>query len=89
MKEETSQKNVKTKEKPQFVFGKKNYIIFFIGLALMILGYLFMIGGGSDNPAVFNEKMFDFQRLTISPILILIGIAIEIVAIFYKSKKQS
>ncbi|MBR0122473.1 MAG: DUF3098 domain-containing protein [Bacteroidales bacterium] len=74
--------------KPDFVFGKKNYIIFFIGLALMLIGYILMTGGGSDNPEVFNEKMFDFRRLTLSPLCILVGIVFEIFAIFYKSKNK-
>lgn len=73
--------------KPQFVFEKKNYIIFFVGIALMALGYLLMSGGGSDDPNVFNEEMFNFRRLTLAPIIIIIGIALEFVAIFYKSKK--
>ncbi|MBR5720759.1 MAG: DUF3098 domain-containing protein, partial [Bacteroidales bacterium] len=45
-------------------------------------------GGGSDNPEVFNEKMFDFRRLTLSPLCILVGIVFEIFAIFYKSKNK-
>ena len=65
-------------------FGKKNYIIVLIGLALMILGFVLMIGGGSSDPNVFNEKMFDFQRLTLAPILVLAGFVVEIVAIFWK-----
>lgn len=73
--------------KPQFVFEKKNYIIFFVGIALMALGYLLMSGGGSDDPNVFNEEMFNFRRITLAPIIITIGIALEFVAIFYKSKK--
>lgn len=73
--------------KTQFVFEKKNYIFFFVGIALMGLGYLLMSGGGSDDPNVFNEDMFNFRRLTLAPIIILIGIALEFVAIFYKSKK--
>lgn len=73
--------------KPQFVFEKKNYIIFFVGIALMALGYILMSGGGSDDPNVFNEEMFNFRRITLAPIIIIIGIALEFVAIFYKSKK--
>lgn len=51
------------------------------GLLVMISGYILMIGGGSDDPAVFNYAMFDFQRLVVAPIVILCGIIIEIVAI--------
>lgn len=60
------------------------------GLLVMISGYILMIGGGSDDPAVFNYAMFDFQRLVAAPIVILCGIIIEIVAIMkvFKGNKQ-
>ena len=61
-------------------FGKMNYI-------LVIVGVLLMIGGGSSDPDVFNEKMFDFQHITLAPILILLGFVIEIVAIFFHKKQ--
>ena len=44
-----------------------------------------MIGGGSSDPDVFNEKMFDFQHITLAPILVLAGFVVEIVAIFWTS----
>ena len=68
-------------------FGKQNYIIVLIGIALLVLGFILMLGGGSNNPDVFNEKMFDFQHITLSTILILAGFVVEIVAIFWKGKK--
>ena len=69
-------------------FGKTNYIIVLIGIALIALGFILMIGGGSNDPDVFNEKMFDFQHITLAPILVLAGFVVEIVAIFWKGKKQ-
>lgn len=68
-------------------FGKQNFIIVLIGIALIALGFILMIGGGSDNPDVFNEKMFDFQHITLAPILVLLGFVVEIVAIFWGKKK--
>lgn len=68
-------------------FGKQNYIIVLIGIALMVLGFILMLGGGSNDPDVFNEKMFDFRHITLSTILILAGFVVEIVAIFWKGKK--
>lgn len=67
-------------------FSKKNYIIVIIGIALIALGMILMIGGGSDDPDVFNPKMFDFQHITLAPILVLLGFVVEIVAIFWKKK---
>ena len=52
-----------------------------IGLIVMVSGYIFMTGGGSDDPEVFNYAMFDFRRMVAAPIVIILGIVIEIVAI--------
>ena len=68
-------------------FGRMNYILVIVGIALIALGFILMIGGGSSNPDVFNEKMFDFQRITLAPILVLAGFVVEIVAIFWRGKK--
>ncbi len=59
------------------------------GLIVMVSGYILMMGGGSDNPEVFNYAMFDFRRLVAAPIVIIAGIIIEIVAIMgtFKSKE--
>jgi hypothetical protein len=47
-----------------------------------------MIGGGSDDPTVFSDKIFDFRRLTLAPILIATGFIIEIFAIMHKQKQK-
>lgn len=52
-----------------------------IGLIVMISGYILMMGGGSDDPQVFNYAMFDFRRMVAAPIVIILGIVIEVVAI--------
>ena len=68
-------------------FGKMNYIIVLIGLALIALGFILMIGGGSSDPDVVNEQMFNVRRRTLAPILVLAGFVVEIIAIFWKGKK--
>ena len=73
-------------DKKKLQFTKTNYILVLVGVALIALGMILMIGGGSSDPDVFNEKMFNFQRITLSPILILLGFVVEIVAIFWKKK---
>ena len=62
-----------------------------VGLIVMISGYILMMGGGSDDPQVFNYAMFDFQRMVAAPAVIVLGIVIEIAAImgmFKKDKKE-
>ena len=69
-------------------FGKQNFIIVLIGIVLIALGFILMMGGGSNDPDVFNEQMFNFRRLTVAPILVLAGFVVEIVAIFWKGNKR-
>lgn len=59
-----------------------------VGFVVMLSGFILMIGGGGDDPQVFNEAMFDFQRLVAAPIVILCGIVIEIVAIMNKGGRK-
>ncbi len=73
-------------ESTGFAFNKQNYRLLFIGLALIFVGFLLMIGGGSDNPNEFSYKIFDFRRLTLAPILVLAGYVVEIFAIMKKPK---
>ena len=69
-----------------FAFKKKNYILLIIGLSFMASGLILMIGGGSEDPTKFSADIFDFQRLTLAPILLAIGFIIEIIAVVYKEK---
>lgn len=80
--------NKKKEEKTsRFLFGKKNYVLMLIGIAVIALGFILMAGGGSDDPAVFNEEIYNFRRIRLAPTLVLIGLAIEIYAIMAKSSK--
>ena len=58
------------------------------GMIVMLAGYILIAGGGSDDPKVFNEAMFDFRRLVLAPLVIICGIVVEIVAIMMVSKKR-
>ena len=69
-----------------FVFNKINYIIMIAGIVLLALGYILLAGGGSDDPNVFNPEMFNGRRLYLAPILIILGLIVEIVAIMYRGK---
>jgi len=69
-------------------FTKKNYYILLAGIGLIALGYLLMIGGGSEDPNVFNPAIFDFQRITLAPMVCLLGFIIIIVAIMWRGKPE-
>lgn len=77
-----------SKTSNSFPFERINFIIMLVGVVVIALGYMLMIGGGSDDPNVFSEDIFSFRRLTLAPIVILIGFAIEVVAILYTPKKK-
>ncbi|MDP5157919.1 MAG: DUF3098 domain-containing protein [Flaviramulus sp.] len=74
--------------KPIFVFGKKNYKFMFIGLAIIALGFILMSGGGSEDPNVFNPEIFNFRRIRLAPMLVLIGFGFEIYAILLNPGKE-
>ncbi|MBS4056003.1 MAG: DUF3098 domain-containing protein [Bacteroidetes bacterium] len=68
-----------------FAFTRENYRWVLIGLAFIVVGFLLMIGGGSSDPDVFSQGIFNFQRMTLAPLLVLAGYAIEIYAIMKKT----
>jgi hypothetical protein len=74
--------------KNNFVFGKKNYKLMFIGIAVIALGFILMSGGGSDDPNVFNPEIFHWRRIRLAPALVLIGFGIQIYAILASPDKK-
>jgi membrane-bound ClpP family serine protease len=75
--------------KMKTTFGKQNYQLFIAGIVLIILGYLLMIGGGSEDPNVFNPAIFDTQRITIAPMVCLLGFITIIAAIMWRPKTKN
>ena len=71
-----------------FTFGKRNYQLLIVGVIVMAIGFVLMSGGGSEDPNVFSNAIFNTQRLTIAPILILTGLVIEVFAILHKPKED-
>lgn len=92
IKNTTTNKNVTTAKENklnlQLAFGPINYIMMVAGIVILAIGYILLSGGGSDDPNTFNPAMFDARRLTVAPILIVLGFAVEIFAIMYKGKKK-
>jgi len=76
-----------SEKKSTSMFTKENYLWMIAGAVVMAIGWFLMAGGKSDNPAVFDDKeVYSTTRITIAPILILLGLGIEIFAIFKKPK---
>ncbi len=74
-------------QKSEFLFDKINYKILLIGIAVIAIGFILMSGGGSDNPKVFNDAIFNFRRIRLAPTVVLIGFGITIYSIFKTQKK--
>ncbi len=78
---------IKEPRKPGFAFGKENFRILIAGVVIIIIGYLLMIGGGSDDPNQFHaDEIFSTRRVTVAPITILVGFVIVLLGIMKKSK---
>ena len=72
-----------------FGFQKENYKILLIGLAINIVGFILMIGGATEDPNVFSEdELFSSTRITVSPMLILLGYIVILYAIMKKPKSM-
>lgn len=65
-----------------------NYKWMLIGLGLIILGFVLMTGSGNDDPAVFNERIFSWRRITLAPIIVLAGFGLEIWAIMKRPREK-
>lgn len=77
---------IQQQQKQEFLFDGINYKILLIGIAVIALGFILMSGGGSTDPNVFNEDIFNFRRIRLAPTTVLIGFGITIYSIFKKSK---
>lgn len=65
----------------RMAMSPKGLKLLLAGFVVMVSGYILMTGGGSGDPQVFDYAMFDFRRLVAAPVVIVLGIVIEIVAI--------
>ena len=68
-------------EDPKMAITPKGFKYLLIGLVVIISGFVLMIGGNSGDPQVFSEDIFDFRRMVAAPVVIILGIVIEIIAI--------
>lgn len=73
--------------KHEFLFDKINYKILLIGIGVIALGFILMSGGGSDDPNVYSDAIFDFRRIRLAPTTVLIGFGITVYAILKNPKK--
>lgn len=75
---------MENKKSDKMAISAKGIRLMIAGLLVMAAGFILLSGGGSDDPQVFNYAMFDFRRLVAAPIVIVAGIAVEVIAIMGK-----
>jgi hypothetical protein len=75
------------KQDQRFLFDKRNYLLFAVGALLIVVGFVLMGGGGSDDPNVFNPEIFSSTRISVAPILVLSGFVVNVFAIMLKPKQ--
>ena len=87
MKKENQPTDVEKQRQMPLTFT--NYRLMLIGFAVIVLGFVLMAGGGSDDPNVYNEQaLFSWRRITLAPLLVLGGFVFEIYAIVHRPKKE-
>jgi fumarate reductase subunit D len=74
------------KEKLNFALGPENYKLIAIGFAIIVIGFLLMLGGKTKDPNEFSKDIFSFRRITLAPVVVLAGFIFEIWAIMKKPK---
>jgi len=76
---------ISSSENSGMLFHKDNYILMGAGLLIILIGFMLMAGGKHPDPNVFDkEALFSFRRITLAPLLVLIGFAVEGYAILKK-----
>jgi membrane-bound ClpP family serine protease len=81
-------KNTEKEENKGFALGKENLKLLAIGFIIIIIGFLLMTGGKTNDLNVFNKEIFSFRRITLSTIVILFGFLFEIYAIMKLPKSD-
>jgi len=71
-----------------FSVPKENLMIIGIAVVLIIVGFFLVSGGGSEDPNVFSEEIFSFRRITLAPIVMLLGYGLVIYGIMRKPKHE-
>ncbi len=70
-------------------FTRTNYQLLLAGLAIIVVGYMLMSGGGNGDPDAFNaEEIFSARRITVAPIVCLIGYVFVLYAIMKRTARE-
>lgn len=77
-----------SKSSDELAFTRKNYLMLIIGFVMVVIGFMLMAGGGSDDPAVFSDAIFSTRRLTVAPIVVMAGYVVVFFAIMKRFPEE-
>lgn len=72
--------------KKDFLFNRIRYRLLFISVIIIIIGFLLMSGGESNNPEIFSNEIYNFRRIRLAPLVVILGFTFCIITILKKSK---
>ena len=75
--------------KRDFAFGKENFILIAVAVAVIAIGFMLMSGGGSQDPTGFNPEIFSSRRIVVAPAVTVIGFVLMIFGILKGSSGMS
>ena len=79
-------KKIKSTKK-ELLFRKRNYQFLLLSIIIIGIGFVLMVGGGSSDPNIFNQEIFNFRRIRLAPTLVLIGFGVAVYSILTSPKK--
>ena len=74
-------------DKKKILFERRNYIILIFSIFIISLGYFIMSGGGSQDPLIFNNEIYNFKRIRLAPLLVILGFSLALFSIIYSKRK--
>ena len=77
------------KNKKKLLFGSSNYLILLSGIFFILLGFILMYGGGSENPNIFSNEIYSIRRIRVAPALIILGFGFQVFAILKSPNKKN
>ena len=72
-------------KKASFALGKTNLKLLGISFAVIVVGFLLMLGPGT-TPEAYNPDIFSFRRIVLAPGIAFVGFVFMVYAIMRKSK---
>ena len=70
-----------------YLFNKKRYRFLILSILIIAIGFVLMSGGESTDPDIFNNEIYNFRRIRLAPLMVVLGFVLCVFSILYKDKK--